>query len=453
MQTLSKPNQSQLRIATLAAAAALAATIAVPLCAGAKRQVEHDSEDPAIAYATTAPQDAVTRLQQRLDAGQAHLTFDPARGWLPSVLKQLGISPASQMLVFSKTSFQHTLISPQTPRALYFNDSAYIGWVQGGDVLEFAAMDPVLGAVFYLLPQRPSEHPKVVRINDECLECHESSMTRGIPGFIMRSVFARPDGQPELRAGTFITTDQSPFAERWGGWFVSGTHGAMRHMGNVTAAGDGETAVLDTNAGANVTDLHRLLNVHPYLAGSSDIVALMVAEHQTHLQNLIIMAGYGTRIALRYEADLNRELHRPAGSHWDSTSSRIRGACEPLVKGLLFSGEAPLTDAVRGVSGFAEHFAAVGPRDRLGRSLRDLDLRTRLFRYPCSYLIYSQSFDLLPTEAKEYVYGRLTEILTAPEPGKDFANLSAADRKAILEILEATKPEFARYGAGHSKAG
>jgi hypothetical protein len=110
------------------------------------------------------------------------------------------------------------------------------------------------------------------------------------------------------------------------------------------------------------------------------------------------------------------------------------------VRYLLFANEAPLEEPVAGTSGYAEEFAARGPRDARGRSLRDFDLRRRIFKYPCSYLIYSEAFDAIPQPAKDYVYRRLLEVLSGREQGPEFASLSAEDRRAILEILVATKP-------------
>ncbi len=396
-----------------------------------------DSESEVIKYAKTPATDAIAHLQKRLDSGEAKLTFDPVHGYLPSVLKSLNVPLSSQLLVFSKTSFQRDLISPNAPRALYFNDGVYIGWVQGGKYVEVSSVDPQLGAVFYVLPQEKVEKPKFVRQQYECLQCHSGSMTNGVPGHIMRSVYARADGQPDFRAGTFLTTDQSPMNERWGGWYVTGTCGRQRHMGNVCAKG--EDASLDMETGTNVTDLSKFVDVSPYLTRHSDIVAFFVIEHQTHIQNLITKANYHTKMALQYEDMLNRELKRPPGYHSESTDSRIKSVCEPLVKAMLFCGETKLTDPITGTSGFAQQFQLQGPKDKLGRSLRQLDLKTRLLRYPLSWTIYSEAFDGLPDAARNYVYRRLQEILTGKDASPDFSHLSDADRKAILEILRETK--------------
>jgi hypothetical protein len=202
---------------------------------------------------------------------------------------------------------------------------------------------------------------------------------------------------------------------------------------------------IDNSAGVNVTDLSRFIKTSPHLTPHSDIVALMVLEHQTEMHNRIARANYLTRIALRDEAEFNKALGRPADYRSESTLSRIKNAGEPVVKYLLFCEEARLTDAVKGTSGFAEEFVKRGPRDHHGRSLRELDLKRRLFVYPCSYLIYSEAFDALPAPVKDYVLRRLWDVLSGKETGKDFAHLSTDDRRAILEILRATKTDLPDY--------
>lgn len=429
---MSNRNTSRIRLTTLCAVALAAPAVALTLA-----QAPPDTSESLAAYAKAVPTDVVAELQKQIDSGAVKLTFDPKRGYLPAVLRALKVPPASQILVFSKTSFQFKHISPRTPRALYFNDDAVVGWVPEGEVMEIASADPQLGAVFYLLPQEKAAKPKFIRQTAECLQCHQGSMTQGVPGHFMRSVYTRMDGQPELKAGSFITTDRSPFEERWGGWYVTGKHGSMRHMGNVFATRQDFPDQIDREAGANVTDLEPLLDTSPYLTQTSDIVALMVAEHQTNLLNLITRANHDTKKALDEPDAGERDL-------------RIRQAIEPLVEALLFAREAPLTDTVAGTSGFAAGFSAQGIRDKKNRSFRDFDLKRRLFRYPCSYLIYSRAFDGLPQPAKEAVYRRLVEVLTGKDRSEIFRGLSDSDRQAILEILADTKTDFAAF---HSRKG
>jgi hypothetical protein len=409
-------------------------------------------DDEAINYIQAQPTDAVARLQKQLDAGGPRLRTTTAHGYLPAVLQQLKVPASSQVLVYSKTSFQSSHISPLTPRALYFNDDVYIGWVQGGPVVEISAADPQLGAVFYTLSQDRVVPPKFKRQTYECLSCHSSTLTSGVPGHTIRSVYPGRDGMPVLSAGSFVTTDESPMAERWGGWYVTGTHGKQYHMGNLTVKNEAQAETLDRSVGANVTDLRKFFDTSAYLTPYSDLVALTVLQHQTHVHNLITKASYETRKALHYEQALNKELNRGADYRSDSTVSRIRSVGEPLVRGLLFSGETKLEGPIAGTSGFSEEFAARGPWDRRKRSLRQFDLKTRLFRYPCSYLIYSEAFDAVPPEAKDYVYRRLDDVLTAAEPPKEYAHLTVADREAIYQILRDTKPEFAAWAKRQGKA-
>src|SRR5262245_48524003 len=198
---------------------------------GAANAEEPYDQDP-ISYSSPETDDVVARLQKRLDADEARLEYDPDRGYLPSLLKLLDVSATSQTLVFSKTSFQRDRISPQTPRALYFGDDVYIGSVADGEVIEISAVDPQKGAIFYTLPQWPLERPTFRRQTHECLQCHESSLSQGVPGHIIRSVFPDSRGQAILSAGTFVADHRSPLKERWGGWYVTGTHGEQRHLGN-----------------------------------------------------------------------------------------------------------------------------------------------------------------------------------------------------------------------------
>ena len=404
-----------------------------------------DIEAPPIQYSTAPTDNPVSRLQQRLDAGACSLTYDKRLGYLPALLRELHVLPSSQMLVFSKTSFQRHRISPRAPRALYFADDVYIGSCRHGDVLEVSAVDPQLGVVFYTLEQSPADKPQFMRQNDNCMICHGSSQNEGLPGHLVRSLYADGDGLPILAAGSHRVDHTTPLAQRWGGWYVTGTSGKQEHMGNLIIRDKRASGQIDNPLGRDVTDLGQFFDTSAYLTRHSDIVALMTMEHQTGGQNLITRANFLTRWALRDEAEINKALGRPAGYHSESTASRIKNAGEPLVKYLLFSGEAPLTDPVRGTPGFAAEFARRGPRDGKGRSLRDFDLRRRLFAYPCSYVIYSAAFDGLPAPVKDYVYRRLWEVLSGKDTTDEFAHLTTADRRAVLEILRATKPDLPDY--------
>jgi hypothetical protein len=405
-----------------------------------------DYERPPIAYSATPAKNVVSRLIERVERGEEKLAYDERFGYLRSLLDALDVPVSSQMLVFSKTSLQRNRISPRTPRAIYFNDDVYVGYCQNGDVLEISAVDPRLGTVFYTVDQEPGERPLFVRQTDSCLICHGSSQTQQVPGHVVRSVFADAAGQPILASGSFRIDHTSPLEKRWGGWYVTGTHGDIQHLGNWVVKDRREPDRQEPPAeNQNVTDLGKRFAREEYLSPHSDLVALMVMEHQTMAHNLLTRASFTARQAEHYQDALNRELGKPADHVWDSTTSRIKSVGEPLVKCLLFCEEAPLASPLRGTSDFAREFAAQGPRDDAGRSLRQLDLSRRLFTYPCSYLIYSESFDALPPRMLDYVWRRLHEVLTGRDNSPDFAHLTLADRSAILAILRATKPNLPEY--------
>jgi hypothetical protein len=407
-----------------------------------------DFEQPPINYGNTEANNAVAQLKQRLHTGQVKLQYDEHFGYLRSFLKALAIPESSQMLVFSKTSLQRNRISPRTPRALYFNDDIYVGYCQGGEVLEISTADPQLGTVFYTLEQKTQGPPNLRRRGETCLLCHGSSQTGGAPGHLVRSVLCDSDGLPILSAGTYRTDHTSPLAQRWGGWYVTGTSGRQAHLGNLVCKDRHLMGAPDNTAGRNITDLSGRVDLADYPTRHSDIVAQLVLAHQTQAHNLITRASFQTRMALHAEAALNKELKEPPDHRWESTTRRIQSACEPLVKGLLFAGEAKLTGKVQGTATFAADFIKRGPRDGKGRSLRDLDLEQRLFKYPCSYLIYTPSFAALPPAARDFVYERLWVILHGNDPGRDFDFLTEADRRAILEILLATKTDLPDYWRG-----
>jgi hypothetical protein len=411
-------------------------TIATATVSG--QEIERDP----IHYSAATPRNAVTRLQERLATSKAKLDFEPKRGYLRSLLRALDVPESSQVLVFSKTSLQRDRISPQTPRAIYFNDDVMIGFCLSGQVIEISAADDGLGTVFYTLEQEREEKPIPQRQTESCLICHSSSANQGMPGHLVRSLFVDRQGNPLLASGSFRTDHTSPLAERWGGWYVTGTSGGQKHMGNMISRGTKRPEEIDNAEGVNMVDWKDRFTISSYLTPHSDIVALMVLEHQAGMLNRLARAGMEARMALHYEREINKALGRPPDEHSDSARSRIRSVGEDVVQYMLFREETRLTDRIEGTSSFAADFAARGPRDPKGRSLRDFDLKTRLFRYPCSYLIYSRAFDSLPAEVKDYIYQRLWEILNGRGSSKDYPHLTASDSEAILEILRETKRDL-----------
>jgi hypothetical protein len=371
-------------------------------------------DDPAIQYGERPVDDPVARLERRLESGAAKLDVAPnGWGYLPSVLKQLGVNPDSQALVFSKTSTQVENIGPRTPRAIYFNDDVMVGFVRNSDVLEIASLDPKQGMQFYVLVKasEPAFAP-----SQGCLRCHQGAVTLGVPGLVISSV--HPVSQTRSEHGNaFMTDHRSPISGRWGGWYVTGTTGSQTHLGNNTNLVDPvRSGGPSTEPTQNLTSLAQMFDTSKYIEPTSDVVALMTLEHQVRMTNLMVRIGWDSRMGMA-EDKLNPEI-------------------EEMLKYMLFADEAPLKAPVKGVSTFMETFPQRGPRDPQGRSLRDFDLKTRLFRYPLSYMIYSTAFDGMPDKVRDRVYRGLYERLSSDSSGTG---------KAILEIVRATKTNLPDY--------
>lgn len=390
---------------------------------GATHLMPFDEE--TINYSKQKDTGPVARLQERIDRGELKMNFGEKFGYLPSLLDALGVSTNSQMLVFSKTSFQRERIAPKTPRAIFFNDDVYVGFVQGSPLLEISSSDPKLGGVFYTLEQTKVGRPKFVR-TDQCLECHASAKTMGVPGHLVRSFATDENGAVDMTSGTSLVNHRTPIVDRWGGWYVTGDSGKQHHRGNVFGKAAFARHEKEPGYLGNQAELKRFFDVSEYPVGSSDIVALIVMEHQSHMHNFLTRLSYESTIALQQYGHIRY----------------LKNITEAFVRYLLFTEEAPMTSPIRGSSGFAERFAKQGPRDAKGRSLRDFDLETRLFKYPCSYLIYSDAFEQLPAKLKERIYERLFEILDGEDSSGAYEKISPESRQAIREILVATKKDL-----------
>jgi hypothetical protein len=410
------------------AASAFALILTAAVLHGQRRDVFVASRNhPAIRHATAPTTDAVAALNERLRSGEASLAFDPVTGYLAAVLQALSVPVESQTLVFSQTSFQGPRINMHNPRAIYFTDSVSVGWVRGGEILEVAAHDARQGVAFYALDQKAGGAPRFRR-DEQCLACHLSWDTLGVPGLTVHSVYPLPDEKSYVNG--FTTIHGSPLEQRWGGWWVTGDHGGAKHMGNVPVMpADKDRAI--PNPTRSLASVAGLFDANGYPSMHSDVVALLVLEHQTHMTNLITRIGWEARVA-------------EAGGGADA-ASRVKEAAVDLVDYLLFIDEAPLAGPVKGSSRFAGVFAARGPRDTRGRSLRDFDLQRRLFRHPCSYMIYTEAFSALPPAAKDAIYARMWTVLSGLDAGARYRRLSLADRQAIVQILRDTKNDLPVY--------
>lgn len=361
------------------------------------QQTPLNFEAPPISYSEPETDDSLNRLQAEINSGQTVLKFDQTSGYLKSVLERLNISDSSQMLNFLKSSLQRPLISPENPRAIYFNDDAYVGYVPGG-FIELIVPDAKKGMMFYSL-QQDKQNPEFTREVSRCMTCHSSSRTKNIPGLQVRSMLTDPSGQPVLSAGSFRTSHSSPLEQRWGGWYVTGQHGESVHQGNFQLPNRKRPKKpIDNSAGQNLTDLSDRFDVSNYQTSHSDIVALMVFEHQIDSHNLMVRTNY----AFQSDTHENRQ---------DAEDAAWKKEADALVSHLMFTDELQLESSIQGTSSFQKDFQALGPFDGQQRSLRQFDLQTRLFKYPCSYMIYSKTFGELPSEIRDYVLGQIKREL------------------------------------------
>ncbi len=431
---------------------AVAATVASAFTGESWTSRASSRDAGAYRLADSTRLDPIKRLEARIQSGEVVLTRDSIYGYLPAVLKALDIPVSSQGFVFSRTSLQTDKITPWSPRALYFNDDVYIGYVQESDFLEVGAVDPQKGGVFYTFSQTPRDKPMFTRETTTCLMCHSSkSATGGVPGFMVLSTIADRHGYPIIGVHDGSTTDATPIRQRFGGYYVTGSTGANGHAGNVFAPVLGHEIFdkqayrtkIDLTTESERTELAGKFEASPYLTPHSDIVALMVLVHQTTVHNLLTATRDAASDAVKYDAIYHGAEPPPSADGYPPGSvQKVHGLVDRLLRTMLFVNEAPLAAPMKGTTTFAADFAQRGPRDKQGRSLRDFDLQRRLFKYPMSFLIYSDAFDALPEMAKKAFYSRLWSILKGEDADVEFRRLSASDRAAVLGILESTKPEF-----------
>lgn len=411
-----------LLIACLAAAVLLRAE-GGPLSGTFTNWIDH----PAIVYRSPVMSDPVGQLNLDIQAGRVRLNANGPSGYLRSVLDALKVPVESQIVVFAPDSVQRARISMGSPRSLFFNDSVAVGWVRGG-FIEFASQDPQQGVIFYALEQSLLGSPQLRR-RDDCLSCHYSYSTVGVPGMLVRSF------------NQFAVDHTVPIEKRWGGWYVTGSSGSLTHLGNTDLAVLSPAHV--SRATLNWPSFDGKFDTGGYLSTDSDIIALMVFEHQMHVMNLLTRIGWEARVS----QDQTRNASVPGFQKpsVDDAPIAMAEAAKEVVDYMLFVNEAPLGDTIRGSSGFAERFERQGPFDRKGRSLRQLDLHRRLLRYPCSYMIYSSLFASLPVTAGDAIHERLWQVLSGTVRDPQYRHLSADDRRAIVEILNDTKRDLPSY--------
>ena len=413
--------------------------IAATCAPDATAQGVHQQEP--IRYGIAKDDNAITRLNQRLAAGEVELVPQGASGRLRPLLQALGVPVSSQTVVFSKTSLQRHRISSHNPRAIFFGPDVYVGWVPGAAALEVTVGDPQLGFVFYRLSQDATVPARFER-DDSCLSCHASPRTDDEPGLLLRSVFADAEGDPIASAGETQVTTSTPLAERWGGWFVTGTF-TGEHRGNgVARRGEqGRWRVVGREA-ADLRAFAADFAVDDYPVLTSDIGALLALEQQATVHNVLVRASLKMRVAMARDMQLNEVLHETGMR--PSTARLLDSLAREIASALLLADEPCLTphqtvpDAA-----FADAFAKLWPRDPDGIALGCLDLRERTFVLPLSPMVHSPAFAALPAPLKERVIERLRIVCDRGRlPGG--VRMTTAQRTALQSHLTATMPGYAR---------
>jgi hypothetical protein len=393
---------------------------------GADHPLEYDHEP--ISYSASQPHDPVSVVQQKIMSGELKLKWDEKFGYLPALLDAFGAKKSSQVLVMSKTSLQRRNISPDNPRSVFFSDDVYLGYIPGAPVIEISSVDPQLGGTFYFIEQEQVRKPKFTRSND-CLSCHGGQRTLGVPGHFVRSVVTDASGEMISLEEVRDITQCTPLKDRWGGYYVTGKSGSQFHRGNLIGEKDLMQFKREPAFKSNLTDLSPFFDTSKYHGTGSDITALMVLEHQVHMHNYIARLNIEAKLMLAAYGHVRY----------------IRAQVDAFLRYLLFTEEFPLTQKIEGNPEYVRDFEAHAIRDSKGRSLRELDLKTRLFKYPCSFLIYSPSFDAIEPQIKAIILQKLHDILTGKNDDAQFARLKPEDRKAILEILIETKKTLPDY--------
>ncbi|MDT8399215.1 MAG: hypothetical protein RQ899_11425 [Pseudomonadales bacterium] len=403
-----------------------------------------------LGYGSGAERNNITDLQQKLQSGEIELEYNSERGYLDNLLQVLDIDPDSQMLVFSATSLQNKLITPEKPRGLYFNSKTYIGYVQNSNIVEVITTDNKFGPVFYTFDNTRGTKKYFEYADQQCLVCHDSQGTvgDGVPMLMaLSSVYNDRNIPIKNYSGVGNVGDQTPIEDRWGGWYVTGRHGVQPHLGNVLLEDAKDLENLDDYRVWNVENLQKagLVDTSPYPKETSDIVALMVLEHQITIQNQITYIKFKAPVVPKRRGIEIPENVKSWADLPEPAQKALSRMMDKLVSQMVFVDAADLTSRISGSQAFVDGFLAERKQDPSGRSLRDLDLRNRLFKYPLSYLIYSDEFTSLPPYAKDYIYQQLARYLNGEELFEGHSQFTLEERKAALDILSATEPAFAPY--------
>jgi hypothetical protein len=385
-----------------------------------------DIELPPHNYSSRPLTDRFTKMKGDLEAGRIPLDRTSEKAFVQSLLRTLGIPASSQALVFSTTSLQLRYITPANPRALYFNEDLYVGYIPGAR-LEIVSLDPEAGAVFYIFDVPRGDQPITTERSSRCANCHVGADTGYVPGLVVKSVVPGPTG------GSLVSYRQErsghgiPFSERFGGWYVTGRHSIADHWGNTIGR------MSEGKIQRNAITPGQYFDYSKYLVGTTDVLPQLLLEHQTGFVNRVVEAGYRARAA----------LHADGGQLTPAHTAELTEQARLVTRYLLFADEVPLpAGGVEGDAVYKKDFLSTRKTAPGGASLKDFDLRTRLFRHRCSYMIYSPVFTGLPAVMKQAIYRRMGEALNTTRPDREYTYLSAVEKQLIRGILKATLPDL-----------
>jgi hypothetical protein len=379
-----------------------------------------DIDAPPHLYKTRTPRDRFTRMMERFDSDPALLDRSSEMAFLRSFLKALDISPSSQTLVFSTTSLQLSFISPANPRAIYFNEDIYVGYIPGGRI-EIVGLDPELGGIFYIFDIPHDQRALKFDRSNRCMNCHAGAETGFVPGLVMESVIPGPTGGSldSFRKGR--SGHGLPLSDRFGGWHVTGAGAFTNHLGNLTGRMNrGDILKISNQPGTR-------FDFANYPVPTSDLLPHLLHEHQLGFVNRVVEASYRARTA----------LHQSGGKLTPEQNAELDEQSRIVTRYLLFADEAALPGGgIEGDANYKTDFLRNRRPAASGAALKDFDLRARLFKNRCSYMIYSPVFEGLPAPMKERIYERLAAALTSKD--RDYDYLPAPEKKTIREILKAT---------------
>ena len=385
-------------------------------------------EDKIHSYHEKKPDDPFAQLKNELESKKIDLNFQNEKDYLNWLLNELYISKHSQLLVYSTTSLQLSRISPYNPRAIYFSDDLYLGYVPGGQI-EVIGIDPQLGAIPYIfdLPQKNEiKHPKIYR-STRCMKCHASQEFGGSPSLLLSSVIPAHGGGTidSFRKNSFGHEIQ--FKDRFGGWHITGHNPFPISWAN-------QIGVMSNNKVGRIPNPPgKYFKWEKYPTKSSSIISHLLLEHQVGFTNRCIDIIYRYRELISKTSNLEIDQKR---------KKFISQGTGKLLNYLLFKNEVPLENfRITSNDAFLNDFQTSSNNSS---KLRRLNLKSRLFDYRCSYMIFSNSFSGLPLEFKIELFNQLFKIMAPKQKSvpDEFSYLEEKEREIIHQVLTASFPLY-----------